>query len=102
MVLCTCFGLSACAQPSDKELRQELNVLIAEAANEQLGVATYYRVAIDTLEKDGKNQWIATGNVSFSNTDTETVAVLYSATLHYHKDTKSYSVDTVFGEVYYI
>ncbi len=102
LVLCVCVSLFACAKPTDKELRQELTNLMAQAAGNQLKAADYYRVTIDTLEADGKNRWIATGNVNYSDSSTSTVAVLYTATLRYNKSTKSYSVEATFGETFYI
>lgn len=102
LVLCTVLVLAACAQPTDKELRQELTVLVSQAAADQLGIINYCRVSIDAIEKDGKNQWAATGNINFSDSDTSTIAILYTATLRYDKSTKSYTADVTFGEVYYL
>ena len=102
LLLCVCVSLFACAKPTDKELRQELANLLAQEAGNQLKAADYYRVTIDTLEADGKNRWIAAGNVNYSDSSTSTVAVLYSATLHYDKSAKTYWVDVTFGETFYI
>ena len=102
LLVCTLLILCACAKPTDAELRQELTTLVAKAAQEELEAASYYRVEIDTLEADGKNKWLATGNVNFSDTSTSTIAVLYTATLRYDKAAKDYKVDVTFGEVFYL
>ena len=101
LLTCMCFALFACdASPSDETLRQEINKLVAEDAVEQLQEASYYRVAIDTLEEDGKNQWKAEGNVSYTNTGGHTIAILYTTTLRYDTDSQTYSTETVFGDAY--
>ena len=102
LVVCVCLSLLACANPTDQELRRELTTLMAQEAGRQLKASAYYRVSIDTLEADGKNRWVATGNVNFSDSGTSTVAVLYTATLRYDKSTKNYCVDAVFGETFYL
>ena len=99
--VCLCFALIACNnKPSDAALREALNVLVSEDATEQLQAASYYRVAIDTLEKDGKNQWKAEGNVSYTDGNGYTVAVLYTTTLRYDKSKDTFSTETVFGDAY--
>ena len=101
LALCLVGALAACA-PSEDKLQEQLKVLVMQDAVNQLQDASYYRVAIDTLESCGKNQWSATGNVSYTNTAGYTTAVLYTTTLRYDADAKKFSTKTVFGEFYQI
>lgn len=100
LVLCLCAGLLACGKPSDGECKEALNELVFKDAQKELAASDYYRVAIDTLEADGKNQWKAEGNVSYTNSSGITIAVLYTTTLHYNPKTEKFSTDTVFGETF--
>ena len=102
LAVCLCCGLCACSKHTDEELRQALTNLVAKDAIETVKAADYYRVAIDTLEKDGKNQWKAEGNISYSDSNNLTHAVLYTTTLRYDTEKKTFSTETVFGKSFRI
>ena len=100
LVVCLCLALIACSKPDESVLRQQLTNLVSKDAIANLNAADYYRVAIDTLEKDGKNQWKAEGNVSFTESNGITIAVLYISILRYDPGSKTYTTDTTFGDAY--
>ena len=100
LVLCLCSTLAACA-PSEQELRSQAEPLIQQDSLEAYGaVSQYIRVQIETVEKDGENQWNVAGTINFTTLDGDSVAVYYTSALRYDKEAKTYSTQTEFGEIY--
>ena len=102
LLVCVCFGLIACYRPSDKEVRDALTLQVMEAAMKKYPEISYCRVNITSLEEVEKNCWKAEGAVSHSLAQYSTVAITYTATIRFDPKTKTYSGDTVLGEVFEI